>query len=132
MKSVLPFVLIAFYFSAFSQQAKVSASTDTFDILPVVLNFHTYGYIDGVRLDSINTQYAEFGLKGADGVSFYYGQNFRKRKDIFVKDNRNIPLIFMNRNRAFLLNFFYHNGWEFVNTTNPQNDGTFVLKKINR
>lgn len=129
------FILIIFVFSfasAFGQRATVSSINDTSDVLPVVLEYKTHGYVNGIRLDSIDTQYAEFGWIGIGGVSFYYGQNFPNRKDLFVKNHRNVPFTFINRSRAFLLNFFYYNGWELANTTNPQSDGTFVLKRINK
>lgn len=131
MKNFLLIILVFSFTSAFTQQT-VSLYADTSGLLPAVFNYKTHGYVDGVRLDSVNAQYAEFGWKGTDGISFYYGQNYTKRKDLFVKNSLNAPFIFINRDRAFLLNFFYFNGWELANTTNPQVDGTFLLKKINR
>lgn len=129
------FTLIFFAFSfvsAFGQETSVSLYADTSGMLPVVFDYKTHGYINGIRLDSVNAQYAEFGWKGIDGISFYYGQNYSKRKELFVSNKQNVPFIFLNRGRAFLLNFFYYNGWELANTSNPQSDGTFMLKKINR
>lgn len=132
MKNFIIAVLVFSFASAFGQQTSVASTTDTSDILPVVLDYKTYGYANGIRLDSIKAQYAEFGWKGIDGISFYYGQNYSNGKDLFVKNNRNVPFTFINRSTAFLLNFFYYNGWELANITNPQSDGTFVLKRINK
>ncbi|HWI92390.1 MAG TPA: hypothetical protein VNT20_14010 [Flavisolibacter sp.] len=131
MKNFILIFLVLSFTSAFTQQHS-SVYTDTSGMLPAVYNYKTHGYIDGIRLDSVNAQYAEFGWQGVDGVSFYYGQNPSKRKDLFVRNRQNIPLIFTNRDRAFLLNFFYYNGWELANITNPQSDGRFVLKRINK
>jgi hypothetical protein len=130
MKNFTLLFLVFSFASAFGQETSVSLYTDTSGMLPAVFNYNTHGYINGIRLDSVNAQYAEFDWKGTDGVSFYYGQNYSKRKELFVKNNRNVPFIFPNRDRPFLLNFFYYNGWELANTTNPQIDGTFLLKKV--
>lgn len=131
MKNFLLTLFVFSFTTAFTQQT-ASLYTDTSGTLPAVYNYKTHGYIDGVRLDSINAQYAEFAVIGVDGVSFYYGQNPSKRKDLFVRNKQNVPFIFINRGRTFLLNFFYYNGWELTNTTNPQADGSFLLKKINK
>lgn len=130
MKIFLLLVLVFSFATAFGQRTTVSSTTDTSEMLPVVLDYKTHGYVNGIRLDSIETQYAEFTWKGGDGVSFHYGQISPKRKDLFVKNERNVPLVFLNRDRVFLLNFFYYNGWELFNITNPQNDGRYMLKKI--
>jgi hypothetical protein len=131
MKNFLLISLVLSFTSAFTQQ-NTSLYADTSGRLPAVFNYKTHGYINGIRLDSINAQYGEFGWKGIDGISFYYGQNVARSKDLFVKNSQNVPFIFPNRDRAFLLNFFYYNGWELASTTNPQSDGRFVLKKINK
>ena len=125
MKSFTLIIFVFSFASGFSQQ-----TTDTFDISPVVLSCRTYGHIDDNRLDSVNAQYAEFDWKGTDDVSSYYGQNYSKRKELFVKNNRNVPFIFINRNKVFLLNFLYYKGWKPANTTNLQIDGTFLLKRV--
>ena len=69
MKSFLLTLLVFSFTAAFTQQTS-SLYTDTSGTLPVVYNYKTHGYIDGVRLDSIDTQYAEFDVIGVDGVSF--------------------------------------------------------------
>ena len=87
MKTFLSIILSLLVVPAFSQQTTISHRADTSDMPPVISKFQTYGYIDGVRLDSIHTQYAEFFTKGIDGIGFNYGQNLQKRKDVFIKDN---------------------------------------------
>ena len=99
----------------------------------VISKFQTCGHIDGVRLDSINTRYAEFFTKGIDGIAFNYGQNSQQRKDAFIKDRHGSPLMFLDRSTAFLLNFFYYNGWELANSYTPsQNEVRIILKKISK
>jgi hypothetical protein len=56
---IIVFVILSFS-SVFAQQNS-SVYTDTSGMLPAVYNYKSHGYIDGIRLDSINTQYAEFG-----------------------------------------------------------------------
>ena len=131
MKTFLSVILSLLVIPAFSQQTTISHTADTSDIPPVISKFQTYGYIDGVRLDSINTQYAEFFTKGIDGIGFNYGQNPQKRKDASIKDRQGVPLMFLDRSTAFMLNFFYYNGWELANSYNTYpNEVRIILKKI--
>ena len=133
MKTFLSIILSLLMVPAFSQQTIISHTADTSDKPPVISRFQTCGYIDGVRLDSINTQYAEFFTKGIDGIGFNYGQNPQKRKDVFIKDKHGSPLMFPDRSTAFLLNFFYYNGWELANSYTPsQNEVRIILKKIRK
>jgi hypothetical protein len=83
MKKLL---LIAFLFQAsfaFSQAAETQAI--------YLKDFKTYGYINGVRLDSIDAAYAQFGKK-MESEFFDYGQD-GKRKDMVITDKKGLPLI---------------------------------------
>ena len=105
MKKLL---LIAFLFQAslaFSQAAGTEAI--------YLKTFKTHGYIDGIRLDSIDAGYAKFG-KRMEQVFFDYGQN-KKIKDMVITDKKGLPLIFPGFDYyLFKINFFYYNGWELV------------------
>jgi hypothetical protein len=75
--------------------------------------FKTYGYINGVRLDSIDATYAQFGKK-MESVYLDYGQD-GKRKDMVITDKNGLPLIFPRYDYyIFKVNFFSYNGWDLV------------------
>ena len=41
--------------------------------------------------------------------------------------------MFLDRSTAFLLNFFYYNGWELANSYNlSQNEVRIILEKISK
>jgi len=122
MKKWLLLIFLSLSITAFSQTASISQ--------PVVLNFKTYGYIDGKRLDSIDAQYAEVALTSGDEVSFNYGQKEGKRKDLFIADSKGTPFWFYSRERAFLLNFLYYNGWRLAKSNNSaESYGKILLEK---
>ena len=105
MKKLLLIGLILQSSLAFSQAAGTEAT--------YLKTYKTYGYINGIRLDSIDAGYAKFGRK-SESVYFDYGQNV-KAKDMVITDEKGLPLIFPNFNYyIFKINFFYFNGWEVV------------------
>jgi hypothetical protein len=104
MKKLL---LIAFLFQAsfvFSQATGEATILKTYKV---------HGYIDGVRLDSIDAGYAKFGTR-MEWEFFDYGQN-KKVKDRLITDKKGVPLIFPNYDYyIFKINFFHYNGWDVV------------------
>ena len=116
MKKLL---LIAFLFQAsfaFSQEANQQAI--------YLKTFKVHGYVDGIRLDSIDAGYAKMGRTG-QSVFFEYGQN-EKRKDMIITDKEGLPLIFPGFSYyLFKLNFFHYNGWDVV----PASDIDLLKKR---
>jgi hypothetical protein len=109
-------------FSAFSQ--------DNTQFAPPVVNTHTYGYIDGVRLDSVQAEYAGFRSRG-DKLIFDYGQPGPARAQ-FVKDSTGRLLTFTRSNITFLLNFLYFNGWQLDESTDTLDPTLYILRKRHR
>ncbi len=91
-----------------------------------LLESNTYGYVDGIRLDSIDAAYAVFDVNVGNRVHFNFGQNLTDSKKFLVTDTKGKPLSFPINSAAFLFNFFHYNRWELVSS-----DGTdaWVLKK---
>lgn len=105
MKKLLLIGLILKVSFAFSQAAGTEAI--------YLKTFETHGYIDGVRLDSIDAAYAKFGKK-QESIFFDYGQN-KKIRDMVITDKNGLPLIFPRFDYyIFKINFFYYNGWDVV------------------
>lgn len=105
MKKLLLITLILQTSFAFSQAAETDAV--------YLKTYKTYGYVNGVRLDSIDAAYAQFGKK-MESVFFDYGQD-GKRKDMVITDKNGLPLIFPRYDYyIFKINFFYYNGWDAI------------------
>jgi hypothetical protein len=120
-------ILLCFIFqsvSAFSQDDNNSSVQNQ----PVVINFKTYGYIGGKRLDSVDAQFAEFS-PDFENVTFDYGQHWAKRKELRISDNKGTPLLFPTTQMAFILNFFYFNGWQPSQTYIKSGESFNILKK---
>ena len=105
MKKLL---LIAFLFQAsfvFSQTTGEATILQTYKV---------HGYIDGVRLDSLEAGYAHFDRIWESEV-FDYGQK-AKLKDRLITDKKGVPLIFPRHRNIYIfqLNFFHYNGWDVV------------------
>ena len=119
-------LLLLFLFStivSYSQSNTVAQLT--------TVNFNTYGYIDGKRLDSINAEYGQFGWHD-NSIIFNYGQLSDNWKRMRITDSNGVPLMFANTNKMFVLNFFYFNGWQLDHVfTNDLVDkySNFILKK---
>ncbi len=101
--------------------------------LPTLLTYKTYGYVNGVRLDSIDAQYATFSWKNSNTLSFDFGQFVPSKKLMAVTDNKTVPLYFQTQDDMLVLNFLYYNGWELdqANAIAP-NASNYVLKKRNK
>ncbi len=72
---------------------------------PAIMNAKTYGYLEGVRLDSVDAHYAQFRILG-ESFSFDVGES-STMKTRTVTDKNGSPLVFPNNNVPFALNFFY-------------------------
>lgn len=120
MKKLLFFSFLWQFQPAFSQIASAP---------PVVVNPQTFGYADGVRLDSLSAEYATFEW-GAERLFFDYGQS-QTRKKRTVTDEKGEPLLFVRQTISFALNFLYFNGWQLTQAYYSQYDKTdiFILKK---
>lgn len=99
----------------------------TQDDQPFTTSFKTFGYIDGKRLDSVETAYAILTFNNSS-LFFNYGQPINRIRDYKVTDNKGKPLNFVNNELAFSLNFLFFNGWELDEV--ERNFGqTYILKK---
>lgn len=119
-------VLILFCFQvtfAFSQNYETPQ--------PTITGYNIYGYVNGIRLDSLPATYATFDWRG-DSFTFDYGQPSSKRKDITIADSKGTPLIIGNYNLPFAFNFFYYNGWELDKAYPVSTGSEFILKKRKR
>ena len=128
MKLLLP-VLLSFCFPAFSQSAQ-NTQQNLADFT-VVTDPKTYGYVNGIRLDSLEAVYGEFSKYRGEGLYFDYGQKRDKRKDMVVTDKNGKPLVFVPYTTAIFLNFFYFNGWR-LDTALSVSDGSvssFIMMK---
>jgi hypothetical protein len=104
MKKLL---LIGFLF-----QASFAFSQVTGEAI-ILKTYKVHGYIDGVRLDSIDAGYAQFGER-MEWEYFDYSQD-RKIRDMLITDKKGVPLIFPRPNTyIFQINFLYYNGWDVV------------------
>lgn len=116
MKTIITCLFLAVTSMAFCQQKPVHAIKD----------YASYGYIDGIRLDSLKAAYARIGFRDRSAF-FDYGQGTRP-KAMIVTDQHGRRYYYggngnADSDRIFWMNFFYHNGWEYV----P--DSTFSLYK---
>ena len=100
--------------------------------------YRQYGYVDGIRLDSIDAMWADaddavLAMGGLHQIhfNFRYGQKGVQRKYTVVSD-RNGKLITLNSLGAFL-NFFDYNGWELFSTyeTGDRRFQRLILRKKN-
>lgn len=128
MKSLLP-ILHFIFFAAFAQ--KTSAQSDNPADFSFVTNAKTYGYIAGIRLDSVDAVYAEFNRYSGEGLFFDYGQRREKRKELRITDQWGKPLLFVPYTNALFLNFLYFNGWQLDNMTSAADGGigVFIIKR---
>ena len=96
---------------------------------PAVTNAQTYGYVDGIRIDSLNAEYATFEW-GAERLFFNYGQS-ASRKRTTVTNEKGEPMAFPRQSISFTLNFLYFNGWELTQAYFNQSDkmDIFILRK---
>ncbi len=119
-------ILILFCF-----QATFAFSQNYESPQPTITGYNIYGYINGIRLDSLPATYATFGWRG-DSFTFDYGQGWGKKKKTLITDDKGTLLIIGNYNLPFAFNFFYYNGWELDKIYPISNGSDFILKKRNR
>ncbi len=115
----------------FCLQAVFAFSQNYDNPQPTITGYNIYGYVNGIRLDSLPAIYATFGWRG-DSYTFDYGQVWTKRKGMMITDDKGSPLIVGNYNLPFAFNFFYYNGWELDKAYSVSNESDFILKKRNR
>jgi len=117
----LVFIFILFqYSSVFSQTNSGQLS---------ITDPQTYGYVNGIRLDSLNAEYAQFEW-GFQRLFLDYGQE-ESRKKKTVTDAKGNPLFFARQSVSFTLNFLYFNGWQFSQAYYSHGDKTdmVILKR---
>ncbi|WP_132052236.1 hypothetical protein [Pseudocnuella soli] len=130
MKAFLPLLMLCSA-TAFAQNA--ATSPNIADYIPTVLDANTYGYVNGIRLDSVNATYARFGRRAGDGLFFDYGQVSNKRKELNITDRNGKQLVFVAEGDMARLNFFWFNGWQLHEalTDNSGNAVSYILRKRN-
>lgn len=84
-------------------------------------NTNQYGYVNGIRLDSIQATYAQAditaGMRMVAGnlirrFTFEYGQKAKNESEARITDKAGNVFTFYNTAEA--LNFFDYNGWQMV------------------
>ncbi|HVZ97237.1 MAG TPA: hypothetical protein VG847_10205 [Chitinophagaceae bacterium] len=88
-------------------------------------SFNVHGYVNGIRLDSIHAEYAQCTSVALGNKEYFeYGRPGQRK---LVSNGSGHALKFNNKaNDAFVLNFFYFNGWEFAGYLG---NGEIVLRK---
>jgi hypothetical protein len=97
-----------------------------------VITPKTFGYVNGMRLDSIDAAYGQIETRW-ETIAFDYGQ-LGGRKKMTVTDDKGAALTFARTSLTFLLNFFYFNGWELSQSYHDSSEKSevFILKKRTR
>lgn len=115
--------------TAFGQNAATRPNEGEY--IPTVMDANTYGYVNGIRLDSINATYARYGRGAGNGLFFDYGQITNKRKELNITDKNGKPLVFVAETDMARLNFFWFNGWQLHEalTDNSGSAVSYILKK---
>jgi hypothetical protein len=128
-KPSIDFIMKIFLFLSFIFQSVFAFSQNPEKTLPVVINPHTYGYVNGIRLDSIDAEYGQV-ITRMQTIAFDYGQR-GGRKKLTVTDDKGTALVFARDGLPFLLNFFFYNGWELDHTYHDATEKyeIFILKK---
>jgi hypothetical protein len=94
-----------------------------------VITPNTFGYVNGIRLDSVDAEYGQIETRW-ETIAFDYGQ-MGGRKKMTVTDDKGAALTFARTSLTFLLNFFYFNGWELSQSYHDSSEKSevFILKK---
>ena len=119
MKKILFIFFLFQTVSGFSQSQTPSS--------PAVISSKTLGYVNGIRLDSVDAEYGQFRW-GFETLFFEFGQ-LGGRKKTMVTNSNGTPLTFSNQNTPFILNFFYFNGWQLAQPYYDEKTVYFILKK---
>jgi hypothetical protein len=110
MKRIFLSPLVIFSIATFGQNTQLKTPS---------MAFEKYGYIDGIRLDSITSEYAEVNTQ-SNFILFDYGQEWVSRNNYRVTDAKGYFMRFSHNTIGTLLNFMNYNGWQFVNSVEPQ------------
>ena len=105
------------------QSIQGSSQSNTGNV--AVTNAQTFGYVDGIRMDSLNAEYALFDW-GSRRSFFDYGQSVTK-KMARVTDKKGERLMFAGQSVPFMLNFLYFNGWQLIQ--DDFRNYQFIIKK---
>src|SRR5215218_10300042 len=130
MKKLLPIFLVLQSSIAISQIENYYPREEVDSTNRIKRSYKLRGFIDGIRLDSLDARYATFfTFRGA--LYFDYGQDWIRESSTILKDNKGTDLYFNKDTEGFFLNFFEYNGWEFVNSFSYPNSTKqyFILKK---
>ncbi|MEI6950084.1 hypothetical protein V9K67_23055 [Paraflavisolibacter sp. H34] len=126
MKIILLFFLLL-PFGSFAQQDEAEPG-----------GFRRYGYVGGIRLDSIDALFALAEITSGSSMffrnldkrfAFDYGQSARSEREFRLCDSGGKALTF--KTTAGALNFFDYNGWELVRLIyeNKSESQGILLKK---
>ena len=91
--------------------------------------YETYGYVDGVRLDSLPSRYIHVSVFGGT-IHVDYGQHASLREQrVNDKEGKKITFDrFATYGLGALLNFFDYNGWEYKdNLVEPRSSNKFFV-----
>lgn len=134
MKKILLFIFGMFAVSAFCQ-----TKNDCQNLRDVTIReTNVYGYLNGVRLDSLNSKYAtlDMNYRGLLGFTNGYLLSFgQPAKTKFLGQMDNITgtdcRLYHFDNVATALNFMDFNGWELLQTVHGNNELMigFILRK---
>jgi hypothetical protein len=102
--------------------------------------FNFAGYVNTVALKNIKADYAIVEAEGLSNsfisavysVSFDYGQQWNREKELELRDERGKRLAF--RSLSHLLNFLDDNGWilmEVLNNSQPGKSTKLIMKRKN-
>ena len=117
MKRFLSFCFLLPSLFAFSQSQQKTTLA--------VITPKTFGYVNGIRLDSIDAEYGQIETRW-ETIAFDYGQLGGKKK-MTVTDDKGAALTFARTSLTFLLNFFYFNGWELLQSYHDSTEKSEVL-----
>jgi len=128
MKHIFAFCFLFQSYCATSQNNPLKNKT-VFPAVKTILK--THGYVGGIRLDSIDAQYATIDRRLNLTLTFDYGQYKDGTEGSTVTDSNNVSLEFESFTIAGMLNFFYFNGWQLALTHRFVGDkeDTILLQK---
>jgi hypothetical protein len=127
MKQIL-FILFLFPLLSSAQKNK------DFDV--DVESAKTYGYVNGIRLDSINSLYAQVELLPTEKIltgafvkryAVDYGQKWDKVKEVRLTNKEGLVLTFSSI--SLTLNLFDYNGWDLVDMFNVDTGKQMIFFK---
>lgn len=115
MKCISLLVFSVFSLAAYSQDGYTELPPEDPKLATVPFTtWRQYGYVDGVRLDSLP---ADFVVVFGNGKFMYvdYGKSGKKAKNSPLTNVEEAPFLFARSSTGTALNFLNFNGWTFVN-----------------